>query len=65
MVNPTRLSDLAASPPAHLSGELLSALRPLPGTTQQPGTAIAAELRLTQTLIDEVLQAVKDLKRPA
>jgi FMN-dependent NADH-azoreductase len=49
--------DLAASPPAHLDGELLRALRPLPGTQSQPATRVAAELRLTETLIDELLQA--------
>ncbi len=49
--------DVAANPPAHLSGELLSALRPSPGNPSEPGTNIAAELTLTETLIDELLQA--------
>ena len=49
--------DLAANPPAHLSGELLRALRPSPGNPSEPGTNIAAELTLTETLIDELLQA--------
>ena len=49
--------DLAANPPAHLSGELLRALRPSPGNPSEPGTNIAAELTLTEILIDELLQA--------
>jgi FMN-dependent NADH-azoreductase len=49
--------DLAANPPAHLSGELLSALRPSPANPSEPGTNIAAELTLTETLIDELLRA--------
>ena len=49
--------DLAANPPAHLSGELLRALRPSPGNASEPGTSVAAELTLTETLIDELLQA--------
>ena len=49
--------DLAANPPAHLSRELLSALRPLPGIPSQPGKHIAAELALTETLIDEFMRA--------
>jgi FMN-dependent NADH-azoreductase len=49
--------DLATNPPAHLSGELLSALRALPGGAIEPGVDIAAELALTETFIDELLQA--------
>jgi FMN-dependent NADH-azoreductase len=49
--------DLAANPPAHLSSELLGALRPLPGNPSAPAAHIAAELELTETLIDELLQA--------
>lgn len=49
--------DLAANPPAHLSGELLSALRPLPGRAIETSKSIVAELTLTETLIDELLRA--------
>ena len=49
--------DFAATPPAHLSGELLQMLRPQPGTSAEPSPAIAAELELTETLITEFLSA--------
>ena len=49
--------DFAATPPAHLSGELLQMLRPQPGTSVEPSPAIAAELELTETLITEFLSA--------
>jgi FMN-dependent NADH-azoreductase len=49
--------DFATSPPAHLSGELLQALRPQPGTSVEPSPSIAAELELTEALVTEFLNA--------
>jgi FMN-dependent NADH-azoreductase len=49
--------DFASTPPAHLSSELLQALRPQPGTSVKPSPGIAAELELTEILITEFLDA--------
>ena len=49
--------DLAKEPPAHLSSELVQALRPQPGTVPGHGPALADELQLTETLISEFLDA--------
>src|SRR5882757_3106068 len=49
--------DLAVAPPAHLSAALLGALRPQPGTQPASHPDISEELRLTETLIKEFLEA--------
>jgi FMN-dependent NADH-azoreductase len=49
--------DLAQTPPAHLSPALLLALRPPPGMQSGHVPDVAEELQLTETLINEFLQA--------
>ena len=49
--------DLAATPPAHLGGELLQALRPAPGAPAPDSAAVRAELALTEELLTEFLAA--------
>lgn len=47
--------DVVANPLAHLDGQLLSALRPAPGSTPQLSEDTQRELALTNELIDELL----------
>ena len=50
--------DLAEAPPTHLSGHLLQLLRAQPGTqSPEPSAGMAAEVQLTETLIQELLLA--------
>jgi FMN-dependent NADH-azoreductase len=49
--------DLIASPIAHLSGELLQVLRPVPGSTPPSGPTIQADAEQTEVLIAELLGA--------
>jgi FMN-dependent NADH-azoreductase len=49
--------DVAAEPPAHLSPALLGALRPQPGAQTTVDPDITEELQLTETLVNEFLQA--------
>jgi FMN-dependent NADH-azoreductase len=49
--------DLAAQPIAHLDGELLQALRPVPGAALPTGEAVTRELALTEELLAEFLGA--------
>lgn len=49
--------DLAAQPLPHLGSELLSALRPAPGTTPADTPTLRAELALTEEVLSEFLAA--------
>ena len=49
--------DLAATPPAHLGGELLQALRPVPGAPGTESAALRTELAFTEELLAEFLAA--------
>lgn len=49
--------DLAAQPITHLGGELLQALRPVPGAVKPEGEAVTRELALTEELLAEFLAA--------
>src|SRR5438093_12469299 len=50
--------DLAEAPPSHLSGHLLQLLRAQPGAqSPEPSAGMAAEVQLTETLIQELLLA--------
>ena len=49
--------DLAATPPAHLGGELLQALRPVTGAPAPESAALRTELAFTEELLAEFLAA--------
>ena len=49
--------DVAAEPLAHLGGELLQAMRPVPGAPAPDSAAVRAELALTEEVLAEFLAA--------